>query len=349
MGIPAQKQPKVLIKPSENGYDSTDPSGENQLRIVGKIENGSNLIIRSPVGMFGDKEQQSTPVYDSFDYADGALLKNENPNWVSYLSNDGALITSDFSRSGGKSAINTSDRPEFSTNYVQYPPSREVFASYWFRFEADLNGGDDSDYAIGKLCRISSSQAVGGGGVYNGKGMVMLNTMNPRYESSAMIVTDAGTQTTLGYLNVPYNEWVRINIYGKHSTMNNTDGRVWVQSIGTDIEDHPNISTAAEGEESIFDTLLLGLMMANVQGDGMVMMIDEIYIDRGQNALARIELCESTSWSDNAKKEIQPYISWSDDSITITQNHGSLSGECGLFFVPESGEPVLISAINLGA
>ncbi len=68
----------------------------------------------------------------------------------------------------------------------------------------------------------------------------------------------------------------------------------------------------------------------------MQMFFDDLYID---NSLARVELCDASSWSARTHCEIQKPTAWSDSQIGITLNQGEFSNDDNayLYIMDENG------------
>lgn len=333
-----------------------DPRVEDRLpepfSISGSIVNGSDLIVRGGGGVFGDKFHNQNPVYDNFnDYTPDSLLKVENPAWVAYQNREGAIVSSTVSRTGN-SVCNNSARHGFDTNFIKLNQTEEVFLSYWMYFEADV---DSEDYAVGKLCRITSSVSAGGGGEYNGAGAVALSNMNPRGSVNPVLLHDTGgapqqtpPESGAGYLEVPFNQWVRINMHCKLNDVDQPNGKLMAESVGLQKINYSDRVLRASSQSFKYDTILLGLMFANVEGGPMSLMIDEVYIDTGLNSASRFELVQGVEWSEQLReKEIQPYSSWNSTEVTLKQNHGVLSGLCSLWFVSSNGSVFKIAEVEV--
>ncbi len=298
------------------------------------INNGNMNI--TGVG-FGTKNTASPLKWDDFENGSaGQLLKNIDPQWIpDPPDRDGALYTDSLKHSGNLSVCNyTPGRSEFDTNHFTFSPSvEEVYVSYWWR----IDNADTDDYGIVKLTRITSSTNAGGGGFYNGAGATGLSNMNPRYWGSPLIFYDAGEgEVDLDYLTTPFNSWVRIEMYKKVSTAGIADGKIIARTIGYEELIYDSLITRASGQTFLQDTVLLGLMMANPEGEYEIY-IDDIYID---TTLSRVELGDAPHWDACSHREIQLPATWSDTGITAKINFGSFSSTDKLYVyvVDENGQ-----------
>ena len=76
---------------------------------------------------------------------------------------------------------------------------------------------------------------------------------------------------------------------------------------------------------------------------------DNIYVQQG--TYARVELCDSSSWSTCKKREVQKPVSWSASSITISANSGPFAtGETAyLFFIDDAGNASNALTVKIGS
>ncbi|VAW70586.1 hypothetical protein MNBD_GAMMA10-1273, partial [hydrothermal vent metagenome] len=92
--------------------------------------------------------------------------------------------------------------------------------------------------------------------------------------------------------------------------------------------------TRDQGETFQYNSVILGLMFANTNWEaGAVhdMYIDDVYID---NTLARVELCEGSTWATRGVCNPQPPIKWSNSSVQVTVNLGEwLAGTSAYLYV----------------
>jgi len=285
----------------------------------GTFQHGNSVTISG--SGFGSKSTAAPIKWDDFeDGVDGTYLESVDSSWVSYASyaSGGATYNNDESHSGSLAAYNDPcGGSHFATNYFQFDDTDEVFVAYW----VNITNADSSDYGIIKLTRITSSASAGGGGVYNGAGDTGYSNINPRYGSSGYAhYNDGNEATNLGYMGIAYDTWLRVDFYKKVSTAGVADGDVECITVGIDSEIHNDIMTRASGETFLQDTVLLGLMAANTEGQFEIH-IDDVYID---NTRSRVEIGDAATWSNCDHKEIQIPTSWSSSSIGIDVNTGSL-------------------------
>lgn len=140
----------------------------------------------------------------------------------------------------------------------------------------------------------------------------------------------SGTGT---YIHPVANEWERIEVYLQHEstpptsndgrfiitqTVANSDGTYQRHTYDSGLVDMDRVSNP------ITNWLTFGQELSNcTEGNTSIDMttrLSDIYID---NTLARVELCDASTWSAVTHCEIQPPSAWSDSSIIIQSNQGS--------------------------
>ena len=84
------------------------------------------------------------------------------------------------------------------------------------------------------------------------------------------------------------------------------------------------------------DCLSMGYLVTN-GGDYADTYWDDVYVD---NSWARVEVGDSSTYANCTHREMQIPSSWSNSSVTVTVNQGSLSSLSGkyLFVVDENGD-----------
>ena len=294
----------------------------------GIVSDGENLTI-SGRG-FGVKDNAEPILWNDFDSGIQGDHLEEHSDWVSYAY-DGATYSSTMPYGdNGLCAYNyheyaNAETHGFATNYFLFPESEEIYYSYMSRY--DGTGGQERVYKNG---RINS-----GSNRYNGNGSVAISDNYVLYNPGGSSIYPDGRR--FREVELDSNNWQRHQIYGKLSDPPGTANGIILAQVKTEKKLYENVITRREGYSYQYTSVLLGLMMANLEsGDYHHMYVDDVYVD---NTLARVELCNGTNWSKNIKCEIQTPQSWSEDSITFDFNQGSFQeGETAyLYVVNENG------------
>lgn len=309
--------------------------------VSGTIKNGQNVTISG--SGFGTKPKAAPIKFDTFnDGTNGTALHSLDSSWQVYdcadggnpspnCDHNGAIYSNSFAHSGnlsvGRHIVNYEN---FNTNYFSYSsPSTEMFISYWWR----TANADTSDKTIIKMSRINSSVAAGGGGVYNGAGGTTLGgTFDLASGSGPYCAFNNGTGLNELFFNntdgsvarlgtPPKNTWIRVDMYKKLSTPGSSDGAITINMLGVDSASNLAAMTRAAGKSFLLDTVLLGLEDGAASIHNYDVYIDDMYID---NTQARVEICDSGTWSTRTNCEVQPATAWSATSITLTGNQGAL-------------------------
>ncbi|HED34703.1 MAG TPA: hypothetical protein ENJ08_10905, partial [Gammaproteobacteria bacterium] len=276
---------------------------------------------------FGTKSPAAPLAWETFDNGVNNTRLSTDPNWPAYRQG-GARYSNVSPHSGGLSAYNrveydsTSSAASspfgFATNNYFFPKSDEIYYSYVYRQEGTSVGP-----AVQKLGRINST-----GNLYNGLGVLALSDSYVLYQPGNNIEypsDDNGSGRFFDTALLGRNTWTRHQLYGKLSQPAGAkNGLVWV-SVGESLKTFANVVTRDQGETFQYDSVILGLMFANTNWEtGAVhdMYIDDVYID---NTLARVELCEGSTWATRGVCNPQPPTKWSNSSVQVTVNPGEWS------------------------
>lgn len=221
---------------------------------------------------FGTKPYSTPVTWETFGGgANGQLVSAYNSDWVPY-SGDGGIITTQNQRfTGHKSAYNDparnpnlSSHSQFWTNYktTTARKSRTRLISYWVRVNHRA-GVEDGQI---KFARVGSSPASGGGGVYSGAGVHLINA--PTTTSWAMGWYSLTPDARNKYLDeawYPTNRWVRMEYEVYLSDLDTPNGIYNVHVIGYGSKTFSGVMQreTGYGETALLDSLLLGLETAN--------------------------------------------------------------------------------------
>lgn len=273
---------------------------------------------------FGIKVGASPVKFDDFENGIAqTALNDRDASWNIYWGTKGYGVnySNTYAHSGSLSVSSLIAGGEsFKTNYFTYAPgSREMFISYWWRTVR----GDAADTTIIKMTRICSSEAAGGGGVYNGDGNTSLGgTYNLGGGSGPYCAYNNGvtSEVVLKYFKAPpLNAWVKVEMYKKLSTPGANDGIMECNLLGIDYAIDTAAMTRAAGKSFLLNTVLLGTMDGSDKTHDYEIYIDDVYID---STRARVEIGNSATWSGCTIRETQLPVSWSDTVISSTIKPG---------------------------
>lgn len=144
-----------------------------------------------------------------------------------------------------------------------------------------------------------------------------------------------------GTLAPPNEAWHKFELQAKQSSQSRDDGSILViksQPAGPMIPvlDLPAVLTRAAPE--YWDRIILGEYCTQLDHSidcDAFNYFDKVYID---NTWARVEIGDSPQWDTCTKRETQIPVTWSNNSITITANTGSLSyGNAYLYVTDAEG------------
>ena len=327
-----------------NGRYRSRYSPVGDFSFSGPFVHGESITLTSGSLNFGTKTQQSPLIWDDFaGGTDGQLLTAYDATWQAYGGHSGALIGqgADARYTGGKFAYNTSARHEFDTNFKTLGASRTRYLSYmWRTKDLVINGADEG---VLKMCRLTSSAAIGGGGVYNQKGAHYLSALIPQndgdpfmgfYDSANVDTTNFGPGGGNAYISLPINQWCRIDMYVRMSNVNVANGIFSCGVLGGTTYSRTDLIQNVSGQpELLLDSMILGLMQANAEGD-YSQMITDVYMD---NTPSRFEVINNANYALATIRENQPYTAWANSEVTLTGNIEAIPGDKWLVFVNDSG------------
>lgn len=200
-------------------------------------------------------------------------------------------------------------------------PGEKLFVSWWVKY----NGGTNGQW---KMLRLSGKDTV----VDGSQEMVFFNWLS----SSRQLVLDPGTsndQTFWPSSNVyPQgdNKWYRMDVYVEASSAGSRNGTARVTRY--DGSTTNNFSAGSLGTHQSSGDTYSHVIFQNYIGNGISgnvdIWMDDIYIQNGQ---ARVELCDSSSWSNRGHCEIQIQQAWSDGSVQAKVNTGSFTNGQNLY------------------
>jgi len=167
------------------------------------------------------------------------------------------------------------------------------------------------------------------------------NTFALKYYNN--LVSGGGSNPSMpsdGYL---FNQWQRVDVYVQRSSLPSiADGKYIIQRIGKPpMINDANIITN-DSDDLPWRYIAMGQALTNVNqnyvGNGGRVVwsafFDDVYIDTTQ---ARVEICDSPTWSARTQCEIQPATAWADSQITFNVNKaGFADGQVAYIYVVDS-------------
>ncbi len=299
-------------------------------KITGVTTSGQTIAVSG--SGFGTKPTAAPIKFDNFDNGtNGSALSSRDPSWKVYNNNAHGVNYSNAVVHSGALSVGThiANGESFNTNYYTYPQaSTEMFISYWWR----TANGDLNDHTIIKMTRINSSEAAGGGGVYNGPGNTSLGgTYDLARNAGPYCAYNNGVtgEAILKYFKEPpLNSWIKVEMYKKLSTPGSTNGVMECNFVGTDYAIDSAAMTRAAGYSFLLNTVLLGTMDGAAQTHDYDIYIDDMYID---NSRARVEIGNSPAWLRCTKLEIQVPTQWADGQVACKLNMGAFTGSEPLY------------------
>jgi len=293
--------------------------------VSGTISNGSSITISG--SGFGTKTTPAPWVWDNFEDGTNANLVGTSPKgiWQEYYSVGTTYpkysTTAAYAGSLGAKKT-TAQAEEFVSYGASGLNSDEMYYSIMFKWTEDVIN-DSGAEPVMKLTR--------------------LNTQGDFYSPQPSIYTTLRTGTGNGWtygdarngtgdlynepflLYVTLNTWHRIEVYWKLSTAGVANGKVEFYIDNVEKEDGlwDNVITRATGyANQKSDNFLLPMMQSLGSTNIYSFYADDVYVDRTR---ARVEVCNTATWSARTRCEIQIPSAWSDTAITFTGNQGTSS------------------------
>lgn len=239
----------------------------------------------------------------------------------------GAFYRGDDAYAGNLAAgnlVTDESSTEFRSNYQATPLTNAMYLSYMLR--ADITG---DRYGVFKLSRITSNYT--GERVatphYNGPGNMTWTYQPDSHWSYTSF--DPGADVVQRTTGETIDTWHRIEMFIRASTPGVADGAVWAAQDGERVWTQENVMTRAAGMTYQYNSILLGLMAANVRNDGhFELRIDDVMAVSSE---ARVELGNAPRFEDCTLREIQPYAAWTATSIQVTPRLARLDASMPLY------------------
>ena len=285
------------------------------------INNGTITITGSG---FGTKTTPASWVWDNFEDGTNANLIGTSPKgiWQGYYSTGTTYpkysTTAAYSGSLGAKKT-TAQAEEFASYGASGLNSDEMYYSIMFKWTKDVIN-DSGANPVMKLTRLNTQ-----GGFYAPQPSIYTTVRTGNGWSYGDATNGTGTLYNEPFLEyVTKDIWHRIEVYWKLSTPGVADGKVefFIDNVKKQVGLWNNVITRAAGySNQKSDNFLLPMMQSLGSTNIYSFYADAVYVDRTR---ARVEICDTSTWSARTHCEIQIPSAWSNTSITVTENQGSL-------------------------
>jgi hypothetical protein len=327
-----------------SGSQSVTPPGQSQSNIysaAGTYTDGQTVTLTG--SGFGANNVVGTAALEFLGGSSGPIESGtagasfSRSRWTVDTGWGGDIVYNTANSIFGSKCLYTVMNPSFPEVplYYSFPSavgtSDHLFVSWWQRTVWTGNG----QY---KILRLSPTETIVDGTgqqaffFHNNAGWV---TFGPTVDSGTMIYPSFSPAS-------PINNWTRFDL--DISTSSSASGSVTMTKYtpGSSLQ-----TLAISNYRTHFGSSWNYLIWQNYFGtDAYGNMtsgstwVDDVYISHGSRA--RVELCDSSTWSGRRKCIIQPPVSWSDSSISIVLNQGDFSSgsTAYLYVVDSSGDVV---------
>jgi hypothetical protein len=280
----------------------------------GQVKNGGQITISG--SSFGTKSPAAPILWDQFNSGTAGQNLSSSPKWEAYKGSGPQYSATQPYGGSGLSAHNVARYSEgessgFETAVSYFNGTDELYYSFMSRYTGPGDGG-----RVYKNGRMNT-----GTNRYSGDGMLAISDNYIFYRPGSSSIYPDGRH--FNSTNIASGNWQRHQMYGKLSSPSgSSNGKIWVQ-IASESKTYSNIVTRGSGYSFKYGTIILGLMMANMNsGDVHYMYVDDVYVDK---TLARVELCDASTWSNRKACDLQIPSAWSGTSITATVNQGAFA------------------------
>ncbi len=302
---------KIGLASSIYLYSSIIFSAPGISSISGTISHGSTITITGT--RFSTNTSPTPLIWDDFELGNTGSIINSSPRIGSWLADNrpDPRYSETRSFSGKKSlhiAYNTSQQwSSFVANPL--PLSDYFYQSFKFWFSSPGSG------------QIKLVQVHGNSGVGDFAPGIMIGSSGATWWM-AYISTESGAndlETRVSFTTIPEPAtWHQYEMWLKRSSSGGAaDGTIIVKIDGITRFNKVNAVTR---ENSLYNWEEISFVhgLTNM-GQSTDVYIDDAYLN---NSWARVELCDSPTYSACTIKVVQPTSSWKNDSITATLNKG---------------------------
>ena len=253
---------------------------------------------------------------DTIPYSSGGYWdKNSNPGLFKYNTVPGTQRG--ISTANAATADSNSLDIKLGTTLPGADFSNETYITYWIYHSKTLTSADNTktirywDNSAGTY-RFSLQSAWTANGPWNFH----------RFDNGVYCINSA---VLPGFVRPIGGEWERVELYLKEESIPDTsnDGAIWIaQTANNKISTYSDsgFNETCNGFTGRLRWMTFGYDNNN-SSMTIAIRLDDIYID---NTRTRVEIGDAPTWSANTHREIQIPSAWSDTSITVTENQGSL-------------------------
>lgn len=214
-------------------------------------------------------------------------------------------------------------------------PGDEFFVSWWVRMANQSYGGSSAQW---KMFRVNYQDEISD----DYPQIVMFNwtNQNQMYIRPGNTVEANSTPAYPAYPDIE-EKWYRMDLYVHESSVGSSNGTVIVQTYNA--TDGAAVATTTINNVMTYNgtrrhrAFLWQNLLANTM-TSLNVWSDDFYIQKGSQA--RVEICDSATWSSRTHCEIQYPTAWSDTSITLSEiNNGSFAVDATvyLYVIDSSG------------
>lgn len=290
------------------------------LGITGDLNNKATVMVEG--SGFGTKVVATPWVWDNFEDGTNANLVGTSPKgiWQQYYSTGSVFPHYDSSAAysgflGTKKTTQQSE--EFYSYGVSGLNSDEMYYSIMFKWTKDVIN-DSGANPVMKMTRLNTQ-----GSFYTSQPSIYTTVRTGSGWSYGDATNGTGAlynEPFLGYLTPDI--WHRIEVYWKLSMPGIADGEVkfFFDNIEKQAGLWSNVITRAISyPNQKVDNFLLPMMQSLGSTNIYSFHADDVYVDRTQ---ARVEVCNTATWSARTHCEIQIPSAWLDTSATVILNQG---------------------------
>lgn len=140
--------------------------------------------------------------------------------------------------------------------------------------------------------------------------------------------------------------WVRKTWFLRHSTSGG--GTLWAQELNGSSQIVPCNNTSATTTYGSNLTAHIQIPGYGRPDSSSVIYLDDVYISTGANAWARVEICNSSTYSSATNCSLLTPTSWGASSISAVVRPGSLTGAAYIFVIDSTNAPSNPYSVTIG-
>jgi len=293
--------------------------------VAGDIQHGETVQISGSA--FGATGRELPILFDDFE--SGQLGENLNTGKWQTDSGNGSedpVFDDSYAYGGSQSGHGDMHDGGDSAAFIRGVNSHQVYVSLMFRYQVTRG-----EPVTSKGVRVHADD---GPNVYTSYPGMFVQDYYSRNRNTIAYKDGSGTVSDYSPGDLEQNQWMRKEYYLQMSYPAGSSNGVVKSWIDTELDSNWGGVSREAGVSDVYQLVMMPFYFGN--GGGGRVWYDDVYISKSQ---ARVELCNSASWSNCSGRSIQVPTSWGNSVIEATLNLSgiSLSGDLYLYVIDDEG------------